>query len=598
MRQALLWTSVIVATWTPRAEAAANGRVSTFELQPDGTGRVRVYDDVTGALSQSPLELAGLTLLPLEVNGRTHLLEHQADAAGLVSDVPGANRALLPNRRGSLYHFSRVDAQGLTTFGFFLVPPRGAAFLVHELPGIGPGQTSDPFVARIACSPSGDAFLVSTLPAAGGNVLEIRLGPPVQVVDRTANLSPRRFFAHSLLLAETWGTFGLKRAFLRFERQPGAQGAPLSFGAHAVPTSFTGHVVLSRNGAFAATTAGAGPSALDVYVFGPTGPASRATPAPSTLSGAGFLPEAEDGPHLAVSDDGLACAWRTEGASRECWVGRVQAPPTDPATELSSNARFLDTLDEVGVFVFRAPDRLQLGVGAQVAPGVSNLENTDLFQVDVPGTLGGAQFLNLSLSSGDPTLPFFSVPSITLERTALLPTTGDTWYADGDSQGGSVSVAHEGQVRATVVVPAVKTFVDWEFVAGQAWVHVRSDLGNRPYELYRVRQDLTAPAVLIASSDADFTRHALRNDGLVACIGASLASSSLFATNLVTGVTQTLPGHTGPFGPTLTFTPTGAIAFTSVAGGVPSFHVWTPGVGVVPLQVSGAVGGFVLPIGR
>lgn len=583
------------------AHAAANGRVSTFEVQANGTGAVRVYDEVTGALVASPAGLTELTLLPLEVNGRTHLHEFAPGAARLGDDVPGATRVVLPGGRGSLYHFTRTDAQGARTFGFFVVPPRGSAVLVHERLGAGAGQLTDPFLPRVACAPGGEAFLVATVPAAGGDVLEVRIGPPSIVIDRTAQLPPRRFYPQSLGLASGWGVFAMKRALFRFDRSTNGPAGVVSFGVQPAPNFVSGAVVLAQNGAFAAAAAGSSSASLDAFVFGPTGDAQRASTAPGAITGAGFLPEAEDGPHLAVSDDGGACAWRVDtttaaGLSRECWIGRVQAPPTDPPAELSSDANFLDTLDEVGVFVFRTPARLQLGVGSQTAPGVSGLESTDLFQVDLPATVGAAQFTNLSLSSGDATLPFLAVPSISLARTALFPATGHTWYVDDDSNGGAVYVARPDQVGAQVVLPDVKDLFAWEFTGGWAWIWTRNALGARPRELHRVPIDLSLPAALIASDDAaDFSRRAVRADGVVACIAATPTTETLLVTTLATGATQTLALGPGAFGPTLTFTPGGALAYsTHGPGGAPVFQVWTPGGANVVLQSSGALDGFVL----
>ncbi|MBI5361731.1 MAG: hypothetical protein HZA53_01040, partial [Planctomycetes bacterium] len=49
------------------------------------------------------------------------------------------------------------------------------------------------------------------------------------------------------------------------------------------------------------------------------------------------------------------------------------------------------------------------------------------------------------------------------------------------------------------------------------------------------------------------------------------------------------------FGPTLTFTPSGALAYsTNGLGGLPVFQVLTPGGANVVLQSNGALGGFVL----
>lgn len=597
---ALLAATLAAASlFGPGAGRVAAGQVSIFEGTPGGVARVRVYDEVTGNLVAAPTGLQRIQLLPLEVNGRTELHTFQPGVTRLRGDVPSANRAQLPNQQGSIYHFARPQPDGSRVFGFFQVDSDGSARNVLELLGVGPGNTSDPFVPRLAFAPAGDAFLVVTVTAAGGNVLEVQLSDPVQVIDRTANLPPRRFFPFSLQLASTWGVGISTRGVLRFDRPgPGVVNL-VNFGAAAAPTRFSGHVVLSENEQWAAFTAGGVAPGLDVYVCGPNDTARIVTQAPMPITGAGFAPEALDGPHLAVANDGQACAWRTEelvqGAPvRECWVGRAQAPT--PPQQLSADTNFLDTLDEIGLFIFRPSGKLFVAVGAQQIPGANALENTDLYTVDIPASLTNISFTNLSLSSGDANAPFLSVPSITLERPTLLPGGSATWFGDSDGQHGSVEAVVEGQSGATVILGNVKTLAELELVNGWAWISIRRSDNNNLYETYRAAQDLSTPATLITSlSNADYSRFAVRPDGNVAYVAAQTGTQRLARVQLDTGLVENFSPTPATYGATIAITPAGGVAFSELAGGVSTFKVWPAAGGSAVVMQSAATSGFVLP---
>lgn len=579
--------------------AASAGQVSILEDIGGGLARVRVYDEATGAFVHAPLGLQRIQLLPLEVNGRTDLHAFRPGTARLRSDVPATTRAQLPDEQGSLYHYARPLPDGRRVFGFLQVLTDGSARNVLELPGVGPGGQSDPFVPRLAIAPAGDAFLVITVTAAGGNVLEVGLGDPVQLVDRTSNLPPRRYFPFSLHLANTWGVCIGPRGVMRFDRAAPGGVSLVDFGAATAPTRFSGHAVLSANEQWLAFTAGGAAPGLDVYVCGTNDVARKVTQAPLPITGAGFRPEALDGPHLAVANDGQSCAWRTEdwvlGALvRECWVGRAQAPA--PPLHLSADANFLDTADEIGLFAFRPGGKLFVAIGAQQAPGANALENTDLYSVDIPPTLTNVTFTNLSLSSGDATAPFLTPASITIEHPSLLPDGSATWFGDSNGQHGTVSAVVDTQSGSTTLLSNVKTLSALEFVNGWAWIAIRRSDNNNLYETYRAAQDLSTPATLITSlANANYDRFAVRADGNVAYVATQLTSQKLARVQLDTGVVESYSPNPGTYGPNIAITPAGGVAFSELAGGVATFSVWPAGGGNAVVLQSTATSGCVLP---
>jgi len=573
------------------------GQVSLFETLPSGLGRVRVYDEVTGALASAPAGLEGIQLLSLEVNGRTSVTRFLPGRTRFHADLPAGTRAQLPGERGSIYHFARPDPSGSVDFGFFLVDAEGAVRVLHELPGVGLNGTQSPYAARLACAPQGDAFLVSTVPAAGGNLLEVSTGPAPQVIDRTALLPTRRFFPYSLHLTDSWGFAIAKRGVLRFERLPGAQVALVPVATDPAPLNYSGHAALSENQMHAIFTAGDTPATLEAFVCSAIGPALRATPGPLALSGAGYQPEAEDGPHLAVSDDGQLAAWRTEGPVREGWLGRVQAPASDPALHYSNDALFLDTLDEVGVFLFRPDSKFNTAVGSQTQLGANAIESADFFTLDTSATLGSATITNLSLS-GDPAAPFLGgVPTITPERMALTEDNQAFWYHDGDPQHGLVSAVRTGQSGAELVLANVKDLDALEFASGWALLSIRRSDGARPYELWRVAQDLSEPAVrILTAADTDFARHHLSSGGIVAFVQARPTSELLRRVRLRSGALESWAPTPSFFGPTLSQTSGGAVAFSELAGpgGPATFRLWRADGGSVAIQTA-STSGFVLP---
>ncbi len=134
------------------ASTASAGNVTVFEGAAGGPGLVRVYDEATGALVQAPAGLQRVLLVPLEVNGRTDLHAFQPHTTRLRSDVPSANRALLPVQQGSIYHYARPLADGSRVYGFFQVLPSGGARRVFELPFEGTLRTTKAEVQGVPLS--------------------------------------------------------------------------------------------------------------------------------------------------------------------------------------------------------------------------------------------------------------------------------------------------------------------------------------------------------------------------------------------------------------------------------------------------------------
>jgi len=583
--------------------AAAPGGVAVFENLSGSTGTVQTYDELTGAPLGGPAQLAGIRLLEIDFSERSTLTEFLPGRPRLREDVPGASRIALQKSRGSLYRYARPIQTGGEVYGFFRVAADGTAQPLLEQPGIGPGGTTDPFVPRVAIAPLGDAFLCATKPGAGGNLLEIRFAGSPSIVDRTATVAPLRFSGAGLALLPTFGIAVHSRGVLRFDRATLGDATAVSTTPDPLPAWFSGQVVSSRNGQWVATTAGSSATALHIYAIGSTGTARRASAIPQVVQSIGTLPEEATGPNLAISDDGAMCAWRAQeptptGMTRECFVGRTQPLPGEMPERLSSDQNFLDTLDEVGLFHFRPNGKLLLAVGERATAPATGVEKADLFEVTLP-TGGPPSFLNLTMSSGDATVPFDAAPpTLKMQRATLLPDESAVVFFDDAGSAGSLLAVRPGQSGPQTILSGVKSLDLLEIVTRKILFAVRRDGGAEPEELYRISTSLGSPPTLIATepNGAQFVRPAARRDGWISYVTVDLSGEQLDRIQLLSGSMQSFPGASTVFGPSFGYSGLGSLVFS--IGPPPSpatFTTWPlNGSPSVVLQAPPAPG-FVLP---
>jgi hypothetical protein len=557
--------------------------VAVFEGPPAGPGRVRVLDPQKAAAPVLPAGLQGIRLLPIDFVGRTRLFRLLPDRPRLAEDVP-TGRIVLQGGRGSLYRFARDEGAAGSVFGYFLVEPSGVARVVHERPGAGPMLADDPFVARIAVAPDGGTLLVATRVAAGGDLLEIDVATG-EVFLRTPGAAAFDFSDAGLALHAIWGVGVHAGGVLRFDRASREAAAAVPFPAPA-PGFFSGELVLSSNGAFAATTAGTGADLLHAFVFAPAGAAVRASAIPERLSGAGFLPEAPDGPHLAVSDDGTRCAWRREGVTQEAFIAEIMAPGP---LHITSDLNYLDTLDAVGQFIF-IDTLLMLAVGEQSALGVHQL---DVYGIELEAGTSG--FTNISLSSGDPDVPFLSPSTIDPEGSSTWnPATGEILLADrGQNQ---LIAIREGQVGVRVLASDVRDLDFVEPLGDELVIAIRRESGTKPRQITRLPADLASgPVLLYSDDDADaFVRPAAR-PGAFAFIEDFELFERARRIDLATGAVELLTTRPFFYGPSQTFAAGGELVLS--VGAAPAnaiFLAWPVGKSVLRLASPGQPG-FVLP---
>lgn len=588
MRTLTVQLLAILAVASP---AVARAQVTVFEGAPGLAGSVRAYDESSGALVAAPAELAAVELLPIEAAGRTALEEFLPGKARRIEDVAGASRLALPDLQGSLYHFVRGPA-GSRTFGYFLVTRAGIPEVLLERPGVGVGTAQDPFLERVAVAPDGRAFLCATRVNAGGDLLEVRFATaPAQIIDRTAGAPPLRFGPRGIALTAThaWALCG--RGLLRGSRSGTGIVQLVGFAPEAPPSHYQGDLVASQRGTAVAFHAGSSPTALHVWTATTAGNVRRASTTPGANSDAGFLPQAIDGPYLAVSDDGTWCTWRSAVAtplpgvtSNECVVARAAAPLGEVPEVLTSDARFTDTLDEVAVFFFRGPSQVVFAVGERGVPAGAGIEGVDLFRATLtPGAPPPIE--NLTGSSGDFTAPFTGIPQLKPSRWLLSPDRRSLLLHDDQGSGGRLLAIDTATGSVVTVLDEVKSF-DWAELCGQRLAFgVQRSSGAKWNEVHSMLATLTGPAVRSFWSDENEPTRATaaRADGLVSWLRAT-GGGEVLQRVLVPGTAVETWGPAATFQPGQGFTAGNAQAFGS-AGAV---QLWQVGGGTSAWPIAGA----------
>ncbi len=579
----------VVAVFALSATLFAN-QVAVFRGSPSAPGDVVQVDLASPSGAHVVAGLAQITLLPLDFVGRTTLDELSPRFPRRRADVPNAARLALQQGRGSLYHYVANEVAG-ARFGWFIVDANGSARILFEL--VEPVGSADPFVARIAVTPSGDALLAATNLAAGGDLFEIDVATGV-AKNRTSTLPPLDFGSAGLAIGATFGAGIHSGGVLRFDRATNSDAQALSLPG--TPTWFSREMATSSNGSFAITTAGTDAAHANAYSFGASGAALVVSTTPSFLSGAGFEPDAQDGPYLAISDDGSCVAWRGDGVKRETFMAHTLPPAGEAPQQLTSDANFLDTLDEVGLYGFRpGSNKLLFGVGKQATPGANVLDTVDMFSADLVS--GGAPILtNVTLSSGDSIVPFLSPPTIKPLELRWIDSANE-WFLLDQSQDRWIT-ANANSTGVQVQLSGVKSLDLVEHVGGQVIVALQRSQPTKSEELWRIDELSGSPASLIASFGAGdvIDRSALRSDGLFAFVQTTANAEFVWLWATATSQWKSLTSRPLHYGPALAFAPGGQLMFgVGALGAQTLFGYWTPFGAAKRLPLSPPSPGFVLP---
>jgi hypothetical protein len=393
---------------------ALGAQATVFEGTPGAIGDVLVFP-APGSVHSRPLELQDIQLLPIDAAGRTAFTQFQPGQARLIADVPGASRLLLPQGKGCLYRYRRDTLNG-ARFGFFVVGHDGRARALASFEGTGPLGTDDPVPDPVGVSAQGEAFLVATTLAAGGDVHEVRLDGTSSLV--TASLAPIDVLPQGLILLPRWGAALTSSGPVRFVRGPnqavlvplrpksasGSLGQNVGAPPRAPRFSYWGDgLVASADGSTIGVVAGTSAATAHVFTFRATGEAVCVNDTPAPIQGPGFA--TQSGPNLALSPNGARAAWKTlDALGGESFSRRIPTTATPPEVQITADANFTDTLNDTGVLAFFDPDSVVLLVGEP--NGAGGIEKGDFYRATFPAGGGALQLTNLTNTSGDVIAPF------------------------------------------------------------------------------------------------------------------------------------------------------------------------------------------------
>ena len=548
--------------------------VAVFRGAPGTPGEVVLCDE-QGGPPQVVAELTGIQLLSLDFVGRTGLFEFAPDRPRFCADIPGASRLVLQQGRGSLYAFARMTASAPTSYGFFIIDGAGAASVVFELPAVLGGGS--PFISRVAVAPDASAMLVATTLAAGGDLYEVDLSR-ARIVLRTARIPPQRFANTGLALCASWGCAASDVGVLRFARTSSADASFVPFSNGDDPHWFARALVVSENGQWAATIAGASAASEYVYVFGVAGPCLRASDTPDRIAAPGFLPEVRNGPWLAVSDDGERVAWRSElsnsGYGVELFLADLSVVGPLTPTQVTDDAHFEPWIDEIGQFVFTLGGSLVFAAGDPSATTATRMWRADLFQVEL--NAGGLQAHNLTATSGQSVPPFLDYGTLAPECALWSPSEQAFLVYTHDGSVGELVTATVGQAGTSTIIQELDSLV--LLGARSSEVVVTYSEVDTPFE--RRIDGLTAGTgehtEEIAEFEASTAIHTsvVRADGALAVVNAHGDNRYLWRVRPDLEP-ERMTQRSLAFGPCVAFAPSGAVVTTVGSAGAPSlFIVW------------------------
>lgn len=335
------------------------------------------------------LELSGATLLPVKLAGVARRDRYRSDRPTL-SDQGPVSHVRLP-LGGSLYLISRAGETGVLH-----VDPSGIASVALSLPDAGEPALQPWF----AVASDGSHALVASSLAAGGDVLLLDLlggAPsrslagalaPLNVDGLSLRVSAQRayFVANGTLYGANLSA-GTPAASIDLG-QPGSSALPetamsddgLCVGVVTENVLGNRHIVVV-DGAFASVTATTAAADYDTPNY-----------------------DNPFGPWLALSDDGGLVAYRGTVIDKELFIREVATPT--PATQVTDDPNFVDTMDNVGILGFILPGVLTFFAGElNAGPPQGALDSADMYMASV-GAGGSISLTNLSMTSGVGDTPF------------------------------------------------------------------------------------------------------------------------------------------------------------------------------------------------
>jgi len=405
----------------PMARVIAPGRYDIWVAPPTGSPAQTVLADVEFL----PLELAGFAV---------------RDRLSAALDVPAAGAPAAHvslAEGGSLYL-----VHGEASTSLLHVRADGSVATVFTEPDAG-GPSIEPQVHAVS---NASLLLLATTPAAGGDVWLVDLAGGAPRLLSPAGAPA----ADPLSLRVSAG-----RAFFVAGGTLYAAVLTAPDLASPVPLGAAGDVTLSEtalsaNGLSLAAITEKAAGLRHVHVVD----ASLQPHQVTTVAGQYDTPNygSPFGPWLALSADGSQVAWRgTLAGASEVFVADVPQPAP---LQVTADANFIDTIDNVGVLGFAPTGHVHFMAGELNAGLPGQLGSADLFAA-LPGGAGSLQLSNVTATSGDVIAPFTTKGDLEV-LDAVLDPTGQNLLFVVDPDGGDaalLSVPADFSSGATMLLP-------------------------------------------------------------------------------------------------------------------------------------------------
>ena len=297
---------------------------------------------------------------------------------------------------------------------------------------------------------------------------------------------------------------------------------------------------------------------------------------------------------MAISDDGQWAAWtRIMAGKRELFMRERPQQASPVETQVTADAYFIDTLEEIGVLGMATPGELVVAVGESAPLEEGGIENADFFRVRLDAS-GSPILENLTLSSGQPTAPFNVPPQLSPSHLTWLPEAGAFVFFDdlGGGDGRIVSL-RPGVPGLQVLRSSVKDVDFIQRVGQRLVISLRVSTGQRQHQLVKLPVDLSsAPELLLDGGDQAFL-HPFPASGrwILFQEVPDLGPRRLSRVRLLTGQYESFPVQADAFGTPVAQTASGTLTFSMLVGGTPRVATWPFGGGTPQLvQVPGGEG--------
>ncbi len=479
-------------------------------------GSFEIWSAPVGGGAPAPV-LADVVFRDLALAGSPLRERLRRDRPQLVDAAGVAPHIRLPG--GGSLHLVRIGAND----ALLHVRADGSVALPLELAAGGPEPALQ---STIGVSADGRFALLTTALAAGGDVYRVDLPAGTSTL-LSAAAAPLDVAEASLRVCETRAWFVADGTLHRADIVAGGDAAPVALGLPA-DASVLAEVAASEDGTALAVVAQQADGLRRVLVVRPDGAVSLVTPTAGDYDTPGY--DQPSGPHLALSPQGRRVAFRgTLLGKKELFTRDLLT--SDPVEQLTADAFYVDTIDNVGVIGFVGTNVQYVAGELATTPGLV-AGGADLFRASF--TAGGTTLENLTLTSGLASPPFVEAGELEVLQAVVDPL-GERLLLVVDPDGADAAVLAQplGGGPTTVLLGALDAPPLLDAVASSVLVRSTVDVGGTgpgPTALHLLRPaGAPVAAQLLATVPVGITLDRFADDGdaAAACIASAGAGLEL-----------------------------------------------------------------------